>query len=76
VGYLAFKSDSIPKIISILLLLASIGYIVINLCKTFFPEYDGVISILQFVFSVPMIVGELGFGIWLLFKGGKLTKGV
>ncbi|MGG0188308.1 DUF4386 domain-containing protein [Bacillus rhizoplanae] len=76
VGYLAFKSDSIPKVISILLLLASIGYIVIHLCNTFLPEYDGVISILNFVFIVPMIAGELGFGIWLLFKGGKIHKSV
>ncbi|PEZ09273.1 hypothetical protein CN326_02760 [Bacillus sp. AFS018417] len=76
VGYLAFKSDSIPKVISILLLLASIGYIVIHLCSTFLPEYDEVISILTFVFTVPMIVGELGFGVWLLFKGGKIYKSV
>jgi hypothetical protein len=76
VGYLAFKSDSIPKVISILLSLASIGYIVIHLCKTFLPQYDGVISILNIVFTVPMIAGELGFGIWLLFRGGKVTKGV
>jgi hypothetical protein len=32
VGYLTLKSDSIPKIISILLLVAAIGYIVIHLC--------------------------------------------
>lgn len=76
VGYLAFRSDSIPKVISILLLLASMGYIVINLCNTFFSEYHGVISMLTFVFSVPMIVGELGFGIWLLFRGGKFPKAV
>ncbi|MGG0238152.1 DUF4386 domain-containing protein [Bacillus rhizoplanae] len=76
VGYLAFKSDSVPKVISILLLLASIGYIVIHLCNTFLPEYAGIISILTFVFTVPMIVGELGFGIWLLFKGGKIHKSV
>ncbi|WP_440603401.1 DUF4386 domain-containing protein [Bacillus sp. GB_SG_008] len=76
VGYLAFKSDSIPKVISILLLLASIGYIIIHLCNTFLPEYDEVISILNFVFTVPMIVGELGFGIWLLLRGGKVHKSV
>ncbi len=76
VGYLAFKSDSIPKVIGILLLLASIGYIVIHLCKTFLPQYDGVISILNIVFIVPMIVGELGFGIWLLLRGGKVRKRV
>ncbi|MGM0882403.1 MAG: DUF4386 domain-containing protein [Bacillota bacterium] len=75
VGYIAFKSDSIPKVIGILLLLASIGYIVIHLCKTFLPQYDGVISILNIVFTVPMIVGELGFGIWLLVRGGKVLKG-
>lgn len=76
VGYIAFKSDSIPKVISILLLLASIGYIVIHLCKTFLPQYDVAISILNIVFTVPMIAGELGFGIWLLLRGGKVRKGV
>ncbi|BAU27386.1 uncharacterized protein DUF4386 [Aneurinibacillus soli] len=74
VGYVAFKSDSIPKVISILLLLASIGYITIHLSKTFLPQYDGVISVLNLAFTIPMIVGELGFGIWLLFRGGKLPK--
>ncbi|MBP0723647.1 DUF4386 domain-containing protein [Bacillus sp. RG28] len=72
VGYLAFKSDSIPKFISILLLIASVGYIVINLFKTFLPQFDGVIFILNIVFSIPMIAGELCFGIWLLLKGGKV----
>lgn len=74
VGYVAYKSDSIPKAISILLLLASIGYIVIHLSKTFLPQYDGVIAMLNLVFTIPMIAGELGFGIWLLLKGGKKTK--
>lgn len=76
VGYLAFKSDKIPKVISILLLLAAIGYIVINLFSVILSQYDTVISILKIGFSVPMIVGELGFGIWLLFKGGKVPKDV
>lgn len=76
VGYIALKSDSIPKVIGILLLLASIGYIVIHLCKTFLPQYDRVISILNIVFMVPMIAGELGFGIWLLLRGGKVRKKV
>ena len=72
VGYLAFKSNRIPKIISVLLLLASIGYIVINLFNTILLQNDAVISILKIGFNVPMILGELGFGIWLLFRGGKV----
>lgn len=76
VGYLAFQSDKIPKVISILLLLASIGYIVINLCNTLLSQYDAVISILKIVFTIPMIAGELGFGIWLLIRGGKVPGDV
>ncbi|SHM78423.1 DUF4386 domain-containing protein [Gracilibacillus kekensis] len=72
VGYIAFQSSVIPKIISILLLIASLGYIVIQLCITFFPDLDSILSILEFIFILPMIAGELGFGLWLLFKGGKV----
>jgi hypothetical protein len=74
VGYVALKTDSIPKVISILLLLASIGYMVIHLSKTFLSPYDGVIAILNLVFAIPMIAGELGFGIWLLLRGGNPQK--
>lgn len=73
VGCLAFKSDSIPKVIGILLLLASVGYIGIHLCNTFLPEYDGLKKILELIFIIPMIAGELGFGLWLLFRGGKVS---
>ncbi|MFC4402406.1 DUF4386 domain-containing protein [Gracilibacillus xinjiangensis] len=72
VGYIVLQSSVIPKIISILLLIASLGYIVIQLCITFLPELDGVIPILEYIFTLPMIIGELGFGLWLLFKGGKV----
>ncbi|OPA79111.1 hypothetical protein BVG16_08400 [Paenibacillus selenitireducens] len=72
VGYVAIKSNGIPKIISILLVIAGVGYMLNHLCSAFLPQYDGVITVLKFVFTVPMIVGELGFGLWLLFKGGKV----
>nr|WP_238343545.1 DUF4386 domain-containing protein [Gracilibacillus saliphilus] len=68
VGYITFKSDNIPKFISILLLIASVGYIVNHLLITFLPQYQSVIMVLELVFLLPMIVGELGFGIWLLIK--------
>ncbi|MDQ0061683.1 DUF4386 domain-containing protein [Paenibacillus harenae] len=71
VGYLALKSDSIPKIIGLLMLLASIGYIVIHLGSALLPQYDKILTILDYVFIVPMTAGELGFGLWLLFRGWK-----
>lgn len=70
VGYVALKSNRIPKTISILVLLAAVGYIVIHLCKTFLSPYDALITVLQMVFAIPMVAGELGLGIWMLIKGG------
>ena len=70
-GYVTFLCKHIPKCISILLFLASIGYIVIHVMNTMFSQYDAMISILNVVFQLPMIAGELGFSIWLLIKGGK-----
>lgn len=74
VGYLAFQSSLIPKVISFLLLIAGGSYMMIHLGRTFLPQYDGIISVLEAVLSVPMAVGELGFGIWLLVRGGKTLR--
>lgn len=73
VGYVALKSVNIPKVIGILLLIAALGYIVTHLCSSFLPQYDGVLTILEYVFTLPMVAGELGFGLWLLFRGGKVS---
>lgn len=72
-GYVAFLSKQIPKFISVLLCIAAIGYIVTHIMSTMFSQYDAIISIIQIVFQLPMIAGELGLAIWLLLKGGKST---
>lgn len=76
VGWIALRSDSIPKWVSILLLIASIGYMIISLCDTFLSPSNEMIKMLEYVFIVPMSAGELGFGLWLIFRGGRiLSKG-
>ncbi|WP_283750590.1 DUF4386 domain-containing protein [Bacillus cereus] len=70
-GYVTFLSKQIPKFISVLLFIAAIGYIVIHVMNTIFSQYDTIMSILNVVFQLPMIAGELGFSIWLLLRGGK-----
>ncbi|MEY9094491.1 hypothetical protein ABH899_003100 [Paenibacillus sp. RC84] len=71
VGILAFKSDRIPKVISILLWIASLGYMATHLCNLLLPDNEALTMLLNVVFSIPMIAGELGFGVWLLARGGK-----
>ncbi|MGE7872157.1 DUF4386 domain-containing protein [Bacillus paramycoides] len=70
-GYVTFQSKRIPKTISVLLLIAAIGYIIINVMNTMFSQYDAIISFTKVLFQLPMIAGELGLSIWLLLKGGR-----
>lgn len=73
-GYLVSKSGDIPKVIGFLIMLAAIGYIVTNGGNLLLPRYADVIATIETVFTVPMIAGEVGLGLWLLVKGGRSKR--
>lgn len=62
IGYLAFKSGFVPKVLGILLIIAAAGYLVDGLGKIFLPQYSANIAMFTFV-------GEPLFMLWLLWKG-------
>jgi hypothetical protein len=64
VGYLAFKSGYVPKLLGILLIIAGLGYLIDSLGKILIPNYN--VSIAMFTF-----IGEALLFIWLLWKGTK-----
>jgi hypothetical protein len=64
-GYLVFKSDYIPRILGVLLIVAGLGYLIDNFGKFLFPNFDAAISLVTGW-------GELLFMFWLLFKGVKV----
>jgi len=67
VGYLIYKSGYIPKLIGILLVVAGVGYVVLNLNTYLFPEPDlGYVAI--------ALLGELVFMFWLLLRGWKIKQ--
>ena len=66
-GYTVFKSGYIPKIIGILLILASFTYIV------FFVDLD-LSEILEVFMMLTMAIAELSLSIWLLVKRNTLPK--
>jgi hypothetical protein len=66
-GYLVFKSVYIPKILGILLIIASLGYLVDAFGKFLLPNYGATIAMFTFI-------GELLFMFWLLFKGSKIPE--
>lgn len=67
-GYLSIQSTKIPSILGILLILAGLSYVLVHTLKGFSMD----VSLIETILSLPMMIGELGFGLWLLIKGRKL----
>jgi hypothetical protein len=71
---LVFKSKFAPNLLGVLILLASICYIITNAANLLMPNYANYKETIDMVLSMPMALGELVFAIWLVFKGGKDSK--
>jgi len=76
-GFLAFKSNYIPKFIGVLLVLAALGYFIDGFSKLFLDSYSDYKSYFEFIVISTGVVGELSFTIWLMVKGfSRKTFGV
>ena len=64
IGYLAFKSGYIPKILSILVIVAGLGYTKDGVGQILLPNYT--VSLAMFTF-----IGEVLLIFWLLWRGIK-----
>ena len=69
-GYLILKSSYIPRILGVLLIVASIGYQINSFANFFFPNLPDYVGILL----VPAIIAESLLILWLLFRGGKIEQ--
>jgi hypothetical protein len=67
IGYLIFRAGYMKRILGILLILASIGYLIDGFGQILSPEYHGTIALYTFI-------GELVLIFWLLIKGGKVES--
>jgi hypothetical protein len=72
-GYLVFRSGYVPKIFGLLLIIASLCYLTSNSASLLLSNYGRYKGTVDMLLSLPMIIGELGFGLWLLLRGGKTT---
>lgn len=73
-GYLVFKSGFLPRILGVLLLAASIGYLVDSFANILLPNYADYESVLMLVVFVPAFVAELSLSLWLLLKGVNVSR--
>ncbi len=70
-AYLVYKSGYIPRILAVLLIVASFGYLIANAGKILLPNYPEIITT---VVTAPAFIGEMAFAFWLLFKGAKIPE--
>lgn len=66
-GILVIKSRFIPRIIGVLLLVASVGYVAMSFAYIGFPAYVPTVDRVGMI----LIQGELAVILWLLIKGAK-----
>ena len=66
-GYVVFRSNYIPKVLGILLVLAGLGYLLNSLRPFLFPDMD--LDFAKYTFY-----GELIFMLWLLIKGARIKE--
>jgi hypothetical protein len=70
-GYLVYRSGFLPRILGILLALASVGYFAESYGTILSPGASGTLELVVLVLAVP---GELAFALWLLVKGVDEAK--
>ena len=67
-GYLVFKSGYVPRIMGVLLFIASLGYLINSVGTILSPNFP---EIIWTVFMLPCLIGEMAIVVWLAFRGGK-----
>jgi len=66
-GYLVFRSEYIPRILGVLLIVAGLGYLLTTLKPYLFPG-------INLAFAEYTFYGELIFMLWLLIKGPRIAE--
>jgi hypothetical protein len=70
-GYVVYKSGYFPRILGIMLVVASFGYFIDSFGTVLLPQYDALYASLVVLTA---IVGELPLTFWLLIKGVNVEQ--
>lgn len=73
-GYLVIKSGYFPRILGILLIFASLGYLIDSFAKVLLSDYENYEATFTLVVFAPAFIGELSMCLWLLIKGVKTSE--
>jgi hypothetical protein len=68
-GYLIWKSDYVPRVLGVLLIIAALGYQIDSFASLLSPSYANNDTLFVVFVAVPAIVSELALTLWLLIRG-------
>jgi len=70
-GWLIYQASYFPKILGVLMMVASVSYLTNSFTSILAPELT---SYLGIMILLPALVAELSLSLWLLFKGVNILK--
>ena len=73
-GYLVFKSGYLPRILGVLLIFASLGYLIDSFANLFLPNDETIISLIAIFLILIAVVAELSLSLWLILKSDKIPE--
>jgi SAM-dependent methyltransferase len=68
-GYLVFRSGYVPRILGVLLIVASLGYLMDSFSRALLVNYAEYETVFLLIVFVPAFMAEVSFCLWLLVKG-------
>ncbi|HKA67794.1 MAG TPA: DUF4386 domain-containing protein [Actinomycetes bacterium] len=73
-GLVIVKSAFAPRLMGILVALAGLGYLLDNLARVLFPNYQDYEGLFLLLVAIVAIPAEFWLTGWLLFRGGKADQ--
>ena len=71
IGFLIIKSEFLPRVLGIMLLIASLGYLSDSFAKILMTNYNAYKAVFELVVFIPAVIAELSLCLWLIIKGVK-----
>jgi hypothetical protein len=71
-GYVVLKSSYVPKVLGVLLIAASLGYIIDSSAHFLLSNYADYETLFSLIVAVPGMIGELSLCFWLLLRGVRV----
>jgi len=70
------KSDFTPKTIAVLLLVGGLSYVTVHGLKVSLSNANSIAAATESLLMIPMVLSELVFAIWLIYKYARLKESV